>query len=503
MPKRLAGLLMLTPALAFAQGGQPSLTSVVFNPTSVAGGRPATATITLSGPAASNGFEVGLSITSNVAQLASSAITIGSGQSSATVQVQTTPTASAQLAVLTATARGETRTGNLTVSPPPAANLTIAPATVTAGQQATGTITLDGPAPAGGTTVALSSSSNAVTVASTKTISAGQSSTTISLASNSVTASTNATITATAGSNSRSATLAVNPAPISITSIGFPTNPKSGDSVTLTAQASSAAPAGGLIVQFSATGPSSFFGQNLSTLVDTIAAGATSLSHSFTLPRTTSDRVFTITATLNGVTTTRTGTLLAPRIVSIVLVDSIVSGQNALVNASLDAPTSSGITATVTSNNPAVSAPGTTSGFFLSPRTVGYRIETNPVSERTSAIVTVTQLGASRSETIVVLPGPPLLAGISASPVIARAGGSIVLTVRLDRPAPKGITAVQLSATGLPLGMTIPSSVTVPVGASTASVTVQTPSRVVSSTSINVRASLGERFMTVDVRIDP
>ena len=499
MSKMLIGLVLLMPALAFAQGGQPSITSVVFKSPSVAGGRPATATITLSGPAPNNGFEVGLSITSNVAQLASSAITIGSGQTSATVQVTTSPTATAQLAVLSATARGETRTGNLTVSPPAAVSLTLAPASVTAGQQATATITLDGPAPAGGTQVTLSSSSSTVTVQSSATIAQGQTSANVSLATSNVNTPTNATLTATAGGGSRSATLAVNPAPISITSIGFPASPKSGESVTLTAQASAPAPAGGLIVQFASSG-ATLFGITTSTRVDTIPAGSASLSRTFDVSRTNTDRPFTLTATLNGTTTSRSGTLLAPRLISVNLIDSVAGGGIHSMVVAVDAAIAGSFPGVVTSDNSALTVRGSSLG---APTIALIALETNPVVQRTVVNVTLTYLGSTRTERITLLPGPPLLERISASPVLVRAGGSVVLTVSLDRPAPKPGTVVQLSATGLPLGMTLPASLTVPVGETTGSITVATPSRVPSSATTTVTARLDLRNRAVQVRIDP
>ena len=500
MVKSVAWLMVLIPSIAIAQG-QPSITSVVFKPSSIAGGRPATATITLSGPAGSNGFEVGLSIASNVAQLASSAITIGSGQSSATVQVTTTPTAAAQLAVLTATARGETRTGNLTVLAPGVSTFSIAPAAVTAGQQATGTITLDGPAPAGGMAVTVSSNVNAVTLQSPVTVSAGQTSANISLSTSSVSSATTATLNAAAGGTSRSATLAINPAPITITSIGFPTSPKSRESVTLTAQASAPAPAGGLIVQFASSGANLFGGA--ATRVDTIFSGSTSLSRTFNVSGATTDRPFTLTATLNGVTTSRSGTLLSPRITSITLPDSVLSGATTTLMADLDAVVFETFPVVISTNNSAVTAPGSTSGFLLSSTRILYGLRTNPVVQKTAVSVTLTHLGVPRTKTIVVLPGPPILEQLSAARTVVSAGQSILLTVTLDRPAPRSGTSVPLSATGLPTGMIIPSSVIVPVGATSVSFAVQTPSRISSSVTVNVRATLESVVKLVGVRIDP
>ena len=502
MTRIIPVLVFLVPSLVIGQGGQPSVTGVVFNPSSVPGGRPATATVTLSGPAPNNGFEVSLSMTSNVAQLAASAVTIGGGQTSATVQVTTTATSTSQLAVLNATARGATRSANLTITPPAAVTLTLAPASVTAGQQATGTITLDGPAPAGGTTVTLASSSASATVPATTTISQGQTSRAFSVNTSAVTAQATATITATAGSASRTATLTVAPPPISIESITLPSNLKTGESATFVFRSTAPAPAGGLGISFTSSGVELFGASGIVTSID---AGQTAKSHTVTLPRTDRDKPFTITARANGIATSKSGTLIGPRITSMELSDSVDSGRRAQLAVRLDAPSSFLLPVNITSNNAAITSPGNTSGSStLSPSLINYFLESNPVTRRTVVTITLTHAGESRTDQIIVLPAAPLLATFTASPTGARAGGSIVLTATLDRPALNGSLTFALSATDLPVGMALPATLTVPAGATSASVTVATPSRMATSAFPVITAKLfGVGNKSVQVRIDP
>src|SRR2546425_7750504 len=69
-------------------------------------------------------------------------------------------------ATISAVYRGVTRPATLTVNPQPVllSSLGVNPTTVTGGSNSTGTATLDGPAPAGGAQVTLSSDNTAATV---------------------------------------------------------------------------------------------------------------------------------------------------------------------------------------------------------------------------------------------------------------------------------------------------------------------------------------------------
>jgi len=97
--------------------------------------------------------------------------------------------------------------------PPPVSGLTavnVSPATVLGGGASTGTVTLSGPAPAGGTVVSLmSSNAAAAQVPATVTVPAGATTATFAVTTSPVAADTLVTITATHNSVSRTATLTV------------------------------------------------------------------------------------------------------------------------------------------------------------------------------------------------------------------------------------------------------------------------------------------------------
>jgi len=178
-----------------------SLSSLSLNPTSVTGGNSSTGTVTLSGPAPTGGAQVALSSNNGAASVPPS-VTIPAGATSTTFVVNTSAVASSSTVAISAAYGGVTKTASLTVTPapppPPAlSSLTLSPTSVIGGlQSSTGTVTLSGPAPAGGAQVALASNNGAASVPSSVTIPAGATSATFPVNTSLVLFSTSAQITA-------------------------------------------------------------------------------------------------------------------------------------------------------------------------------------------------------------------------------------------------------------------------------------------------------------------
>ena len=105
--------------------------------------------------------------------------------------------------------------GSTATTPPPAptvtlSSLTLNPTSVIGGlQSSTATVTLSGPAPAGGAKVALDSSNGAASVPSSATVPAGATSATFTVNTSIVILATSATISATYNNTTRTATLSV------------------------------------------------------------------------------------------------------------------------------------------------------------------------------------------------------------------------------------------------------------------------------------------------------
>jgi len=139
--------------------------SITLAPATVVGGNPTTATVTLGAPAPSGGVEITLSSSNAaVAQFGSrlapaigtSQLTIPAGALVGTFPVRTFSVAASTTVTLKATSRGTAVTTTLTVTLASVKALALSPSTVLGGNAVSATVTLNGPAPAGGLTVPLS-----------------------------------------------------------------------------------------------------------------------------------------------------------------------------------------------------------------------------------------------------------------------------------------------------------------------------------------------------------
>jgi len=184
--------------------------SLSDNPTSVVGGTPSIATVTLSAPAPAGGAVLTLS-SNNAAGTVPETVTIAGGQSSGTFRIKTVPVASTTSIKVTGTLNGSVNTVGLAIKTPNIIGLTLNPTTVTGGSSSTGTITLGGDAPAGGFTISLSSSSSSATVPASVKVPAGATSVTFKVSTSTVTNLATATITAMFNASVKTANLAIAP----------------------------------------------------------------------------------------------------------------------------------------------------------------------------------------------------------------------------------------------------------------------------------------------------
>jgi len=207
-----------------ATSGSPVVSSLALNPTTVVGsGVYSTGTVTLSGPvpSTSSGVQVTLvSRNTNAATVPSRPISIPAGSATGTFTATSQQVTSSATTVITATATANgtgSAEATLTVNPVATSltSLTLNPTSVVGGaanSNSTGTVTLNGFAPAAGTFVTLTGSGSAATVPGSVTVPYNTTSNTFQITSNSVTSSTPVTVTATLN-GSKTATLTVNPTP--------------------------------------------------------------------------------------------------------------------------------------------------------------------------------------------------------------------------------------------------------------------------------------------------
>jgi hypothetical protein len=196
----------------------PNLASLTISPSTVVGGTSTTATVTLTAPAPLGGtaFNIGTSFEALAKWPGSGGATIPGGSTSGNYTITTAPVNFITTVTLTVAYNGVTLTALLTLvpagTPLAPSSVVLSPLTVTSGASSTGTISLTGPAPSGGATIALASDNPEVQVPLSAAVPAGQSSGTFTATTSSVSVTSTATITATYNGISQSSLLTVKPA---------------------------------------------------------------------------------------------------------------------------------------------------------------------------------------------------------------------------------------------------------------------------------------------------
>src|SRR5437660_904278 len=175
-------------------------------------------TVMLSGLAPAGGTQVTLSSSSASASVPAS-VTVAAGSTTATFTISTSAVATSTVVTISASYGGLSTSASLTVTPPllpTVSSLALNPTSVLGGvQSSTGTVTLSGPAPAGGGQVTLSSSSASTSVPASGTVPAGSTGATFTISTSPVATSTVVTISASYGRGSTSASLIVTPPTVS------------------------------------------------------------------------------------------------------------------------------------------------------------------------------------------------------------------------------------------------------------------------------------------------
>ena len=193
--------------------GGVALASLSFNPAAVPAGSTSQGTVTLSGPAPSGGEVVGL-VSDNSFGLVPPSMTVAAGATSGTFTFTAKSGVLSNTPVtVTANLGNSSVQGTVTITPSSAvflASISLNPATVSAGSNFNGTVTLNAPAPSGGAVVTLSSSNTAVaTLPASITVQAGKTSSTFSGRTQKSSSTSTAAISASFGGATKTATLTV------------------------------------------------------------------------------------------------------------------------------------------------------------------------------------------------------------------------------------------------------------------------------------------------------
>lgn len=191
-----------------------ALSTIALSPSSVVGGNTVQGTATLSAAAPNGGAVVTLT-SSHAAAVVPASVNVAAGSVSANFQVATSSVASSTTATIGGGYAGVNRGATLTIAPaavaPSLSALSISPTSVQGGTQAQGMVSLSSPAPVGGFSVALASSTAAASVPASVLVAQGASSATFAIGTGTVSAATTASITGSAAGVTRSATLQISP----------------------------------------------------------------------------------------------------------------------------------------------------------------------------------------------------------------------------------------------------------------------------------------------------
>jgi hypothetical protein len=438
-------------------------------PSSMPGGKPATGTVSLTGPALSGGLAVALS-SSDPAVTVPSTVTVGSGASSATFPIASVPVASATAVTITATAGSIVKTANTTIQPPALYSVSLG-SSVTGGKNLTGTVYLTGPALPAGQTVTLSSSNPAAVVPASITVAGGASSATFTLTSTLVASPVSAVITASSGGVSKSVNVTVQPAVLSTLYVSASVT--GGKNLTGTVSLTGPALPAGQAVTLSSSNPAAVVPASI-----TVAGGASSATFALTSTPVASPVAVVITASSGGVSKSVNVTV-QPAVLSTLYVSaSVTGGKNLTGTVTLTGPAlPAGQTVTLSSSNPAAVVPTSVTVAGGASSTT-FTLATIPVAAAVSATITASSGGVSKSVTVTVL--PPALSTFSLSPAAVKGGLNVTGAITLNTAAPAGGVTVAVSSANAAAAP--PGSVIVPAGLSSATFLIATSPPAASTT---------------------
>ncbi len=498
----LMAILLGVPAIVRAQS--PIL---VVSPSSVTGGLTANGQITLSAPAPAGGLVVELTSGNPTAVNVPGIAIVTAGATTSGFLVTTGPVARATTVVITVTAAGLSNTGRLTVAPPVPSSVRLPTQSVTGGSNTIAQLDLNGPAPAGGFAVQLSSSNPAVAaVPAIITVAEGQRAANFTVTATPVTQPSAITITAAAGGTSTIALLTVMPP--TLTDMHFSTSDRAygGGNVGIGLILNDPAPAAGFVVLLTSSNP---------------AVASVPKSHNFapgaeksgfavsTVPVAQPTEV-TITGTSGAVTKTLKVRVMSPIPEAFSLVpSSVIGGHSATGRFTLTGPAASGgVPIEVSINSPTgVSAP---TGFVVAAgeTSKSFTITTVPVGQSATVTITTSRFLAetgvrvSRSAVLTIQPPSPTSFTLTPSTIFTTAGTTISSTGRLvlSDPAPPGGLVVQLTSSHNVVQ--VPQRVTVPGGQSTLNFGVAVINVVV-RTTVTLTATAGGVSKTAQLVVNP
>ena len=411
---------------------------------------------------------------------------------------------------LTATINSVSASAQFTLQPTSLRSLTISPATISGGAQPQGIVMLNGQAPAGGAVVSLSSNSPMVSPPASVTVEPGSFSASFPIPTSGVTANTTATVTASYNGSASQAQVTLTPqqAPASLTLSPTSTTGTGGSSFATVTVASPQST--DQVLQVASSNPS------IASVPNGVMIPAGSTTGGFNIFTTSVSAQTVVTISVSGGGVTRTAsltvnpdaaptpatptapTLLSPasnaKVAQPINFDwSDVSGATSY---EIQIDDSSNFTAPLTLSQRVSVSQATITG--LPAQRLFWRVRafnSAGVAGPFSASRRFTAQAASTTTT------PASLSAVSVSPTSVVGGTTAQGTITLTGGAPSGGAVVTLSSANTSI-VSVPASVTVAAGASSATFGVNT-SAVTANTGVTITATYGGVSRTTTLTVTP
>lgn len=480
---------------------RPWLDAFSLSSDSVSGGNTTTGTVTLFQPAPAGGVNVLLSTdTPNLVSFPLATITVPAGQQSITFDIDTVGVAANVTVNITTTVEGVGMTEPLTLLPASVIGVTFNPTSVNGGEDSIATVRLDGKAVAGAV-MTLTQSGTPVNFPPSITLSDGDTEVSFTVNTYAVTGSnTSATITATLNGSSQSGTLLLESNQIQTLTLSA-TSVLGGSQVTGQVNLLRPAGASGFSIPIDNSNPTA--GDVVPTTV-VIAPGQT---------------VGTFVVNTKGVAVTQTMTIralkpgyfnasatLEVRALSFTLsldpvtVTGSQSSTGTIQLAAGEVAPAGGVTFSLSSSNPAAASVPATVLVPAGQSKATFTVTTSAVTTDQNVLITATAAGGAQASRTLTVQAPGIIS-LSVQPSTPTGGAVATGTLVLNVAAPSGGLVISLSSSNTSAA-TVPASVTVPAGQTSASFPVTTYP-VASDTSATITATRGSvmKSTTITVKV--
>ncbi len=471
-----------------------SVVSLVFTPNPAYSAHKVTGKVTIDRAAGAGGVVVKL-LSDDAATLAVvPAVTVPVGETFVTFTQKIASVTSAKIVTVTAaTSTGSPKKSSLTINTVPdvilPVALTLDAPSVYNGTSTTATITLNGPAPGAGLTLALLSSDPAAVVPPSITFAADAVSATFSVGTQSILHDVTATLTASANGVTVPASLTIT-APAVVSAVLTPSTVTGGKASAGILSLNGPAPIGGITVALSSSNPTA----TLSPTSLVIPAGSSSGVFAVSTTVVSALATATITAAYNGAANTALLTVQAGGLAAISVAPAgVISGGAVIGTVTLDSPAAAGgATIALTSSDPAAVVPAS----ILVPQgalTATFPITTLSVTAPVTATLSGTLNGLVQTATLAVT--PIRVKTLSLSPITSAVGGAVTGTITLTVPALAGGVSVALTSSSA--AATVPATVVVPQGSTTATFPVTT----LQGGGVTITAATGGQSQSVGLTV--